>query len=119
MMVDGCAVSIPALALLAAALVPPERVVRVTPQVSAESSWSPDSRRLVFDSNRGGGPTKLYVMNADGSHVSQLTSGPGTDETPAWSPDGRRIAFVSNRGGNPEIWGVDAAGKNRRPLTRH
>ena len=110
----------PALLLAASALVPAENVFRLTPQVSEESSWSPDSRRVVFDSNRAGGPTKLFVMNADGTGVSQLTSGPGTDETPQWSPDGRRIAFVSDQGGGrPEIWVVGADGKNRRQVTRH
>src|SRR3954469_4620601 len=83
----------------ASALVPPEGVVRVTPQVSEESSWSPNSRRLVFDSNRAGGSTKLFVIDMTGQNLSQLTAGPGADEAPAWSPDGARIAFVSDRSG--------------------
>src|ERR671935_80336 len=104
------------LLLGASALVPPDQVFRLTPQISEESSWSPDARRIVFDSNRAGGPTKLYVMDADGSHVTQLTSGPGTDETPAWSPDGRRLAFVSDRGGNPEIWIMNADATDAQQL---
>jgi hypothetical protein len=98
-------------ALLAApVLVPAGKVVHVTPQVSEESSWSPDSARLAFDSNRAGGATKLFVMDVSGANLRQLTFGSGTDEAPAWSPDGSRIAFVSDRSGHAEIWLVGAHG---------
>jgi len=107
------------LLILAPLLVPPDQIVRLTPQVSEESSWSPDGRRLVFDSNRAGKTTSLFVMDADGGNVAQLTRGPGSDETPAWSPDGKRFAYVSDRSGHAEIWLVDADGKNPRQLTRH
>ena len=107
------------LLILAPLLVPPDQIVRLTPQVSEESSWSPDGRRLVCDSNRAGKTTSLFVMDADGGNVAQLTRGPGSDETPAWSPDGKRFAYVSDRSGHAEIWLVDADGKNPRQLTRH
>jgi Tol biopolymer transport system component len=75
-----------AFALAAAAtLVPADRLVRLTPQISEESTWSPDSQLIAFDSNRAGGPTKIFLMKPDGTGVRQLTSGPGADETPAWS----------------------------------
>jgi Tol biopolymer transport system component len=49
--------------------------------------------RVAFVSDRGGTP-KIYVMNADGSGLLKLTSGPHADSRPAWSPDGSRIAFA-------------------------
>ena len=56
-------------------------------------SWSPDGTKLAFASDRSGS-WQVYVMNADGSGVVQLTSG-GNHIQPAWSPDGSKIAFVT------------------------
>jgi Tol biopolymer transport system component len=39
-------------------------------------------------------PAAIYVMNADGSGLEQVTAEAGYDLLPAWSPDGRRIAFA-------------------------
>ena len=35
--------------------------------------------------------SKLYVMNIDGTGVTQLTNDPGNELQPAWSPDGTEI----------------------------
>ena len=48
---------------------------------------------------------EIYVMDADGANVRNLTNFPlVTDGVPVWSPDGQRIAFASSRDGNGEIW---------------
>jgi TolB protein len=62
---------------------------------------------VVFYSRRGGTLAKLYTMNADGSDVTQITSGPGNDLWPDLSTNGRYIAFASNRSGNSEIYVLD------------
>jgi Tol biopolymer transport system component len=59
-------------------------------------------------------------MDADGSHLSSLTSG-FADQGPVWSPDGSMIAFKSNRPGpapaaGDHYWVVDAAGGDPRPI---
>jgi len=64
------------------------------------ADWSPDGQKIVFMSNRGGSPPgsdgyDLYVMNADGSNLRQLTRAHGWNAAPAWSPDGDHIAFGS------------------------
>lgn len=78
-------------------------------------SWSPDSRRIVFQSNRYGAP-QICVINADGSGLRQLTKGPAANSQPDWSPDGHTIAFVSDRAGQLAIYVMDADGKNQRRL---
>ena len=79
-------------------------------------NWSPDGRRIVFESNRDGN-YEIYVMNADGSGVTRLTDNDDEDYSPDWSPDGRRIAFESDRDGNYEIYVMNADGSGVTRLT--
>lgn len=50
--------------------------------------WSPDGRRLLFDHDG------LNVINADGTGLRQIATGPLYGGHAAWSPDGRRIVFT-------------------------
>jgi len=79
---------------------------------------SPDGRRIAFSSGRGGN-LDIYVMDANGSNLTQLTSSRGFDEWPAWSPDGRTLVFVSDRTGNVEIYTIPANGGPEQRLTDH
>jgi Tol biopolymer transport system component len=70
--------------------------------------WSPDGRRIAYESTRSGN-SEIWVMNVDGSgepvNVSQHES---WDSDPAWSPDGTQITFMSRRAGQDDIWVVEA-----------
>ena len=60
----------------------------------------------------------VYVVNADGSGVRNLTPKPmGAYAAPAWSPDGQKIAFAGERDGNSEIYLMNADGSGQRNLT--
>jgi TolB protein len=49
--------------------------------------WSPDGRRVVFQSEREEG-SDLFVVDTAGSHARRLTDRPGPDSSADWSPDG-------------------------------
>ena len=54
--------------------------------------------RIAFMSNRIDWKNgEIYLMNADGKRLHQLTKHPQYDEEPTWSPDGQKITFVSFR----------------------
>jgi Tol biopolymer transport system component len=78
-------------------------------------AWAPTGDRVAFWSYRAGA-SGLYVMNADGSGLQNLTPADiGVSEPPTWSPNGRRLAFAGYRQGFG-IWVVDADGRNLRLL---
>jgi Tol biopolymer transport system component len=97
----------------------------------ASLAWSPDGQRLLFlvehsfmHSPRCTFCSRLYVLNADGSGLRDLTrklgmsrgpgAGPASD--PVWSPDGRKIAFVRSNT-RLGVYVVNAGGNGVRNLT--
>src|SRR5207249_12268650 len=56
--------------------------------------WSPDGRRIAFQSNRGG-KFDIWLINPDGSGLERLTYAPAPAVYfPVWSPDGKRLVYT-------------------------
>ena len=49
----------------------------------------------------------IFVMNADGSEVRNLTRHPHEDFNAQWSGAGRRVVFNSLRSGTSQIFALD------------
>jgi Tol biopolymer transport system component/alpha-tubulin suppressor-like RCC1 family protein len=84
------------------------------PSGDHDPAWSRDGAKLVFTSYRDG-PSTIYVMNADGTGATRLTSG----YRPTWSPDGAKISFLRDIGGARDIFVMNADGTGVLNLTNH
>lgn len=103
----------------------------------AEGSYSSDGSKIIFASNREAYSRPLsqaeqrlfeddasyfmdlYIMDADGSNVQQLTNSPGYDGGPFFSADDQQIVWrrFNPDGNSAEIWTMNADGNNPRQLT--
>ncbi len=82
-------------------------------------AWSPDGSKLAFsaDLNHSGYP-EIYVINANGTGMRQLTFSHSVNIAPVWNPKtGAQIAFESDRTGLPQIYTMDADGANQQIVT--
>jgi len=77
--------------------------------------FSPDGLSVLFVSDRAArGGQDLFVMNARGEGIRQLTFTAVPKLFPRWSPDGQRIAFVARQGESFVIYVMDADGTQLR-----
>src|SRR5262249_3805626 len=85
----------------------------------AEGSYSADGKHIVFCSNRGG-DLQLYVMDADGTNVRQLTKAPNCyNGGPFFAPDGTKVVFRSDRKEKDrlQLYVINADGTGEKALT--
>jgi Tol biopolymer transport system component len=93
---------------------------RVAGGLATGPAVSPDGRRIAFSlaDPASGDDWDIYLINVDGSGVTNLTNDPAFDGwRPAWSPDGTKVAFFSDRTGDEEIWVINADGTGAVNLT--
>lgn len=85
---------------------------------------SPDYKKIVYSvayysvplnkSNR-----ELYIMEADGSNVLQLTCTPYQETSPVWFDGGKKIAYLSNQGGSNQIWEMLPDGSGVKQISNY
>jgi serine/threonine protein kinase/dipeptidyl aminopeptidase/acylaminoacyl peptidase len=79
--------------------------------------WSPDGRRIAFDSMDEDGTWHVWTIDADGSSPHRLTSSAASERDPTWSHDGRFIFFTYGPDRGKTIWRAPAAGGPAVPFT--
>lgn len=96
-------------------------VTRLTPGTgeATNPSWSPDGDHLAFAWTKGFEPGNynIFVMDVSSQQIVQLTSNEGRNENPSWAPDGAHLVYASKRGRQSQIWGMNADGTGKHPLT--
>jgi Tol biopolymer transport system component len=87
-------------------------------QRDTNSQFSPDGKRITFESSRAGN-YEIWVSDSDGSNPVQVTfSDRELTGTPRWSPDSRQIAFDSDREHDWDIYITSVDGGLPRRLTK-
>ena len=81
-----------------------------------DPSWSPDGSMISFASSRSGA-RQLFVMNADGTNIRQVTDLNNMGGRNTWSPDGTKLAFYRGEQGDRNIYVINVDGTGLVKLT--
>jgi Tol biopolymer transport system component len=85
-----------------------------------DSSFSPRSKRITFESRRDGTDAEIVTMKANGDGEEQLTENSDFDGDPAYSPSGKKIVFVGTDGSEYQLYSIRASdGKKRHQITHY
>jgi Tol biopolymer transport system component len=81
-------------------------------------AWAADAK-IIFSSDRGGDPSKIYLMTPDGAVAGPIGALPGGHADPKFSPDNTKIAFTYYAPNAPsgQIYIMNADGSGARALT--
>jgi len=69
---------------------------------NAEAYWSPDGKRLIFQSTRDTTECdQIYIMDADGSNLHMVSTGKGVTTCGYFLGDGKQIVYASTHADGP------------------
>ncbi|MCC6297850.1 MAG: PD40 domain-containing protein [Anaerolineales bacterium] len=88
----------------------------LTDRDDIDPTWSPDGSMIAFASSRNG-ERQLFVMNADGLNIRQVTDLNNMGGRSSWSPDGTRLAFYRGPAGDHNIYVINIDGTGLVQLT--
>lgn len=96
-------------------------VVLAAVATETQAAFPGQNGKLVFSSERDEpGNRDVYTVDADGSNVTRVTTGPYIERFPRWSPDGKKILFQRNSGAGLNRWytiNADGSGETATALT--
>ncbi len=73
-------------------------------------SWG-STNKIVFQANRNGTNSQIFVMDADGANQTNLSNNAFFEASPDWSPNATEIVYISSRdNANRELYVMPAAG---------
>jgi len=87
---------------------PPAVVISDRSLQTSRAQFSPDGKRIVFESDRLG-YSEIWACDSDGSNCGQLTSLRGIAGAPQWSPDGQYVAFEYRPKEHSEVYIFEVA----------
>ncbi|MBI1881892.1 MAG: PD40 domain-containing protein, partial [Chloroflexi bacterium] len=96
-----------------------ENQTTLTPDLAVDGvppTWSPTGEWVAFGSGGEENPD-VYLVDAMGKQVVNLTNNPAKDNFSTWSPDGRTVLFTSDRDGTINIYAVSVQGGEATALT--
>jgi Tol biopolymer transport system component len=65
----------------------PRKLTNERGVINSDPQWSPDGGRIAFVRRVGAnGTTDIYLIDADGGNLTNLTKNPAEDTAPAWAP---------------------------------
>jgi Tol biopolymer transport system component len=80
-----------------------------------DAQYSPNGHQIAFDTGIGGF-WEVWMADADGGKLVQLSRLNSSTDAPKWSPDGTKIAFGWKQGNRSEIYIVDTSQRVPRKL---
>ena len=95
-----------------------QRRVGVPDSWHDKPTWAPAPYNEIAYSARVGGGFDIKVYDIATQTVRSVTSGEGSNESPAYSANGKHIAFSSTRQGRSQIFTIGRDGRGLRQITR-
>ena len=94
------------------------RRITVDKSIALLPRWSPDGKKIMYNSYRDGGLI-LYMKDLV-SGTDRLVSGrSGLNLGASWAPGGKKVALTLSRKGDPNIFMIDLNGKILKQMTSH
>ncbi len=95
-----------------------QRRVTFSHTLSLAPDWSPDGKRIAYQSYEKDTPG-VFLVGRDGTDKFRVPLSTQLNASPSFAPDGRTIAFCGSVRGNPEIYTVQTDGSALKRLTEN